>query len=43
MRELTTTKPDYKIQYLMDNCEVYEGLRLRKSFIKAFLRIKRSL
>src|SRR5438309_8811545 len=24
---LTWAKPDYQIQYLMDNCEVYRGLR----------------
>jgi hypothetical protein len=34
---LTWAKPDYQIQYLMDNCEVYRGLRdLANIFDQAF-------
>lgn len=34
---LTWAKPDYQIQYLMDNCEVYKGLRdLANIFESAF-------
>ena len=41
--ELTTTKPDYKIQYLMDNCEVYEGLAAAEKLYKSVFADKKEL
>ena len=33
-RGLTYAKPDYKVKYLMDNCEVYEGLVAAKNVLE---------
>ncbi len=34
---LTFAKPDYEVKYLMDNCEVYEGLICANSLFKTVL------
>ena len=31
---LTYAKPDYKVMYLMDNCEVYEGVKCAEKLLK---------